>query len=416
MNFLSKYFRLIFILFLYKLKCQEEIELFKTLKFSYPNNNTEKILLSKMKFYKGKIFYNFPRIRNKTKMFDSTSDTFLSFQEGNSTPWPNKETNTINNSKIDCSKFISIIDFNFDDNDNIYLLDEGDGNNCLMALYQYNINDKKLIQKIEFSEKITLNFTINDFVIDTINNFTYIAYSNRSDKLYEIGIIAKNLNDNSNSTIKKVFNENKYKTDEKYQYSKHSKIPLDNKNKINIALSCDGKYLMFSPQGSRMIYSMLTDSIRENKDTYINEAYKNDSASAMILSSLGNLYFAGNEYKKIYIEGQIDNDLSIFDYKGFKTRENNTMNYVNSLSIDNGFLYINSIKNQTKKGVVFLDIFKTRINNEKSYFYGCSGLGYVWTLNTYIIWLLFLIILCVISVFVYYGNQQDKEVKYNKNQ
>ena len=62
-----------------------------------------------------------------------------------------------------------------------------------------------------------------------------------------------------------------------------------------------------------------------------------------------------------------------------------------------------------------MEIFKVPINGEQSYIVKCSGLDYIWSLNAYIIWTIFLIILGLILVFVFYGNQQDKESINKKN-
>ena len=168
--------------------------------------------------------------------------------------------------------------------------------------------------------------------------------------------------------------------------------------------------------GSRMVFGE-TYSKEQLEETF-NEAYKNESTSAMVVSSLGNLYFAGIENKKIYIQDQVYNDLSIFNFKGFDTRENDSMNWVTSLSIDDGFLYINSVKEVKEIKIdnnsninVTLEIYSTKFDNEKSYVYKCSGLGFKWTLNAIFIWIIFLIIVCIICTFVYYGNKQDEEIK-----
>jgi hypothetical protein len=329
------------------------------------------------------------------------------------------------------------VDFDFGDDNNIYILDEGDVSlKCPIKLYEYNMTNNEQLQSITILERNISNqkIILNDFVIDTINDYIYIAYSNNNSNKYELGFISKNLkNETSLANIIDLYylNDTKYLYDAKYQYTKNPPNMTFSVNKIktNIALSCDGKYLFFSPLASRMIFSILTEDIRKGSNinkNMINEAYKHDSASAIITGNLRSLYFAGVENKKLYIEGQVDSDLSIFDYKGFDVRENNTMNWVNALSIDNGYLYINSIKSVEKEIVkegkknitffrVFIDIFNTTIKNEKSYIYKCSGLEFVWSLNAYIIWLLFVIILFIISIFVHYGNQQDKEIKLIKN-
>jgi hypothetical protein len=432
---LNRFFHLLFILFIYELKCQnnEEIKLYKRFNFTYYVNTT-KILLGKMKVHNGIIFCNLPRVKNNKT--EEKEPTFLQLNEkGEKIQWPNEAMNNISG----CSHFLSVVDFDFGDENNIYILDEGDvGLKCPIKLYEYNITNNEQLQSITILERNSSNqnISLNNFVIDTINDYIYISYfnniSNNGSIKRELGFISKKLKDNDSlASIIDLYdlNDIKYLYDAKYSFRKSKNIVVEiNKLKANIALSCDGKYLFFSPLASRMIFSILTEDIRKGNITknMINEAYKHDLASAMITGNLRSLYFVGVENKKLYIEGQIDNDLSIFDYKGFDVRENKSMNWVTAMSIDNGYLYINSIKSvknkttgrgrsQTTSYIAYIDIFNTTIKNEKSYIYKCSGLEFVWSLNAYIIWLLFVIILFIISIFVHYGNQQDKEIKLIKN-
>lgn len=417
MNYLNCFFHLLFILFINELKCQNygTIELNETLVLTYPNTSSEKILFGKMKFYKEQIFYNFPRLKNKENRYDNNY-TFLSLERGNYNAWPNEEMNEIEE-PTNCSRFISIIDFEFDYEGNIYLLDEGERDNCSTKIYKYNIEDRKQLQLIKVF-LINNNYVLNGFVIDTINNYTYIAYYIKNESSNNVGIIAKSLENENSEYYKRELKDTKYKIDKRYNFEQNVSDIIE-VMKINIALSCDGEYLFFSPLASRMIYSIKTESfITKSENIYINEAYKNESTSAMVVSSLGNLYFAGIENKKIYIQDQVYNDLSIFNFKGFDTRENDSMNWVTSLSIDDGFLYINSVKEVKEIKIdnnsninVTLEIYRTKIDNEKSYVYKCSGLGFKWTLNAIFIWIIFLIIVCIICTFVYYGNKQDEEIK-----
>ena len=419
MNYLNCFFHLLFILFINELKCQNygTIELNETLVLTYPNTSSEKILFGKMKFYKGKIFYNFPRIKNNAEQYDNKS-TFLSLEGDNYKAWPNEEMNKKEES-TNCSRFISIIDFDFDYEGSIYLLDEGEPDTCSTKIYKYNIKEKKQLQSIKVLLIEQPNILVlNGFVIDTINNYTYIAYYIKNESSNNVGIIAKSLENENSEYYKRELKDTKYKIDKKYNFSQNVSVNIE-AMKINIALSCDGEYLFFSPLASRMIYSIKTESfITKSENIYINEAYKNESTSALVVSSLGNLYFAGIENKKIYIQYQVYNDLSIFNFKGFVSRENDSMNWVTSLSIDDGFLYINSVKEVKEIKIdnnsninVTLEIYSAKFDNEKSYVYKCSGLGFKWTLNAIFIWIIFLIVVCIICTFVYYGNKQDEEIK-----
>ena len=187
-----------------------------------------------------------------------------------------------------------------------------------------------------------------------------------------------------------------------------------------MSLSCDGKVLFFSPLSSRMIFSVLTETIRNNDNISlknVNEAYKNDASHTMIYGNLGNLYFNGIENNVTYIAGQIDNDLTIFDYKGIDTRENDKkMTFVTKMNIRDGFLYIicKDIEEDEEIYTVKTKIFRTEIDKEKSYVYKCAGLSHKWEWNSYVIWILFVLIVIFVLVFVFIENKEDKDINKNK--
>ena len=143
------------------------------------------------------------------------------------------------------------------------------------------------------------------------------------------------------------------------------------KNIISISLSCDGESLFISPLNSRKIYSISTQKIQENEQNiYINEAYKNDATSSLVISNLGNLYFPGIEEKVIYIAGQIDNDLARFDYRSMdkidlsSVIKNNT--FISKIFLNKGKLYLTT-KQYINKTSYESDFIIKNINDEKDY-------------------------------------------------
>lgn len=422
MNNYKKFLYFLFIFFLCELKgsCYDkyEVERFNIFNLTYnTTEDIEKALFGNMKVSNNYIYYNYPII-GKTKFENST------FQRGKITdeiefePWPK---NNINKLDSNCA---SIIDFDIDEEENVYLLDEGINSNCPIKFYQFNDNNNNTLLNLNISIKNANdeNITLSNFVIDKIKNYTYIAYYKQIENNgYEVGFFAINLKEKSVKNTK--LKEPKLIFDEKYSFSNEfieNNFPKLEKKIINIALSCDGKYLFFCPLLTRKIYSVSTQAIIDSEEIIkeiITEAYKNDLTSAIISSNMRNLFFAGIENKTIYVAGQIDNELSIFDYKGFVTLNINKTNWPTRLSINNGTLYITSCKNIYKgnKTIVEMEIFQVPINGEQSYIVKCSGLDYVWSFNAYIIWIIFLLVVGLIWVFVFYGNQQDKESINKKN-
>ena len=390
-------------------------------------NNPYKILFKNIKYLNNtEIYRNSPRNSSINSTFERFNSNFT-FEK-----WPiyNKKDYNDNKDLCDCNFFISIISFEFDEDNNIYLLDEGN-NNCPINIFIFNLSGY-LISTNKIYEKKNQNISLNNFVIDKINNYFYIPFtniSNDNENEDKVGIFIKEINKNENLMSQPlILNNKKFLFEEKYNYEdifekyNYSNIFLGHtKNIINIALSCDGEYLLLSPLSSRMIYSILTKELRQSKGEIsindVKEAYKNDVSSTLISSNLGNLYLTGLEQNLIYMAGQINYDLSIFDFKILDKIGNNNNNYFPShLSITNGELYISYISIITDNDTtVYTQIYTIPIDKEKSYIFKCGGLIYIWNWNAYIIWGLFCIIFGLILGFVYIGNKQDQDInKKNK--
>ena len=384
---------------------------------SYLNNTYEDIYLGNIKILEIKnekyIFRNFPRKNTKI------SATFTLYNENKTCfeSWPKKENNE---NTFYSDEFISVVDFEFDNEDNIYILDEG---NKSIIIYKYNVTGSQL-NKIIIDHQFNIsNLVLSDFVIDQINNYFYIAYSyDNVNNASKYGIIKNNMKNDSN-IIKIVLNFEMKKYDEEYKLKNkfiNNYFNNDIKKYINIALSCDGQVLFLSLLSSKKIFSIPTEYIiTQDKEKFtINEAYKNDLSFSIKSGNLGNLYLAGIEKHKIYIAGQIDNDLSIFDYRGLNSINTYDNCSYSKISINNGVLYFicKTLMNDNNENITLVTIITNRsIEKEKSYVYKCAGLNYKWDLKSYIIWGLFSLILCFVLVFVFIENKQDKDINKKNN-
>ena len=371
----------------------------------------KKILFESYKFYNNNILFNTPRNSENPNYslakYDKENNEFK--------PFPNDDINNYTNATSTCQNFISVVSFEADDVNNLYVLDEGNSN-CSAKLYLLKMKDNILQEKIIYDTNKIFNQTellLNDFVIDTTNNYAYITYTNiKSDdnKQQSINIIVIELES------KKVhLREAKIDFDENYSIPNYldNTIFSQNFNKkiISISLSCDGESLFISPFNNRKIYSIFTEELRENdKDLIINEAYKNDASLSLIASNMGNLFFTGIEQKVIYLASQIDNDLSEFNYRSLdKIDLAENFTFISKVSLSNGTLYITYQKfedNIYKNGYIEKN-FEEDNTYEKSYMHKCNGLIYKYDWTTNLVWIIFAVIVIFIIIFVIVENNQD---------
>ena len=392
------------------------------------NNETlfERLLYESYKYFNDNtILFNTPRKNNNTKY------TLAKYYNNTYQPFPNEKFNDYDSGNFTCENFISVISFEIDEDDNIYALDEGN-DRCTAKLYKLemkdnssffsNFNDTGIFVK---KEKIILN----DFVIDKINNYSYIIYTNISlekENNFSYGILVINLESNKTKTKTKQI---KIRFDEKYSIPEDLKNKLSNftknfeKKSISITLSCDAEVLFICPFESRKIYSISTKDIRGDADiSIINEAYKNDSTSSIIASNMGNLFFAGIEQNLIYNITQIDNDLSEVDYRSFdkvKIKEDiDNILFISKISLANGVLYLTYKKIDNNGNITsgFINItIEENKSYEKSYMHRCAGLIYKYDWHTYSVWIIFCLIVIFIAVFVIVENKQDLDNFINNN-
>ena len=381
----------------------------------------KKLFFESYKYYNNNILFNSPRNSNNNytlaKYYNNTEDY---------KPFPNDELNNYKNSNECGESFISVISFEVDDEDYLYVLDEGNSN-CSARLFKMKLNgnkieENKIYNLIKFVN--TQNILLNDFVIDKINNYAYIIYFNGTSKennQQSLELIVVDL-DTKNVQFKEIkidFDEN-YVISEELNQSFPKIFSSFSKKLVSISLSCDAEVLFISPFASRKIYSISTEALRESKSEFnIKEAYKNDATLSIMASDMGNLYFWGVEQKSIFIAAQLDNDLSGFDYRGFIKKEiPENISFISKISINDGALLLTYKKN-INTSYIKTGFFEKRIdednNYEKTYVYKCTGLIYKYDWKSLFVWIIFAIIVVFIIVFVLVENKQDLDNNKKSN-
>ena len=411
--------------------CEAKFKYFKSIsqiKFSNETKSEAKFNIGNIRFSKdNKFMYcNFPRESNIIKATLVRRNIEENENEEIYEPYPDL---AINDYKGGCGNLFSVISFEIDEEDNLYILDKGKKINnryeCLpKIIIKYKNENKTEIH--EFKDNNVNNKYLEDILVDRINKYIYITYHDKNAN----GIFLMKYNLNNTNVKILLYNNSKLENEIGYSLSikDYEELLKEKKNTKSIGLSCDGTAFFFSLISSKMIYSILTKDIYyqynndENKiidlqNIPINEAYKNDATSAIIYSNMGNLLFTSLEKRKIYSYDLIDNDLSRFDYKGLRELNSSEIDIMFPLkmTINEGRLYLltnQSKTNDTRNYSIYLD---DDIGQEKSYIYGCAGLKYQFNLSFYIMLSIFFIILLFVLTFVIVGNIQDKDINKKNN-
>ncbi len=381
----------------------------------------------------GTIFCSFPR------WFDDVIATIGKYNKENNyfEPWPSLEINQLHE-KSDPSGINSVLGFEIDDEDNIYILDQGKINNSAalegsIKLLKYSLNSSTLLKEYKFNAEIAdlKSSFLNDIVIDKNKNLAYISDSGISidDNIshYKPGIIVLNLNTSTSHRI--LTNHFSVWPDESFWLHIDNKPVKEEKQMLTgadgIALSCDGEALFYCPLTGRMIYSILTSDIenfiKEGKEIKVYNAFKKEASDGLLASSKGSLYMTGIETGSIYISYEVEQDLLRFDYKNFDGYIGNVSSmWPDTLAMHEGYLYFvtNQLNNfphnisykNPKNGKYNFAIMRFSVGNDDSYIKGCSGFGGNWGIGSIIIWICFAVIILIVLSFVLMGSNNQEEV------
>ena len=385
----------------------------------------------------GTIFCSFPR------WFDNVIATFAKYNKTDQLfePWPSLEENQKYLNNYDPSGINSVLGFEIDLDDNLYILDQGKINGTSakresIKLIHYSLKTGNKIKEYIFNESIAdlSNSFLNDVVIDTNKKRAYIADSgiSVSGQLsdYKPGIIIQEL-ENPNKVYRILDNDPSVRPDESFWlHVNGSKVNNDTPMMTGVdglALSCDGNVLFYCPLSGRMIYSILTSVIDKEieKGNYNNikiySGFKKEASDGLLASSQKNLYMTGIETGSIYVSKETPYDLLQFDYKDFDSFDGNeTTMWPDTLAMYDGYLYFvsNQLNNfpknidfdNPKTGKYNFAILKFSVGNDNSYIKGCSNFGNSWGIGTIIVFICFAIIILIVLSFVLMGTNNQEEV------
>ena len=418
----------------------EVVAQFNIIQFKDENNKTincSNCMLAGVKLSSnGTIFCSFPR------WFDNVYATFAKYNDIEKIfePWPSIEENQkyLDNSS---SGINSVLGFEIDTEDNLYILDQGKINNNpakegSTKVIKYSLTNGKKLQEYIFNTTIAdpENSFLNDIVIDTNKNRSYISDSGISldgnTSHYKPGIIVLDLNNSQN--VYRILTEDKsvFPDETFWLHVNNTKVNLDSPMMTGadgLALSCDGSAIFYCPLTSRILYSILTSDIDkaiENgnyNDIHVYSAFKKEASDGLLASSQNNLYISGIETGSIYSSSDIEKDLLQFDYKDFdKFEGNETTMWPDTLAIYDGYLYFvsNQLNNfphnidydHPKNKKYNFAILRFSVGNDKSYISGCSQFGNSWGTGTIVVFICFAIIILVVLSFVLMGSNNQEEV------
>jgi hypothetical protein len=424
---------------------------------------------------KGKLYLSIPRIYNKdiydidqynvtaTFIILMTDLPYMKYWQ----PWPSDQyaIPPSPKDKQEQLKFYSIMGFEIDNSQNIYLLDQGiilKENNTIM----YNTSKLMIFDKDGKEKKIyffdELDFTtafLTDIVVDQSKKYAYITDS---------GILLNNQSipriiviDLENEKIYKILNNNiNFKPDENISIAYSENEMYNYFTNItglnNIQITCDGEMIFFSSLKSKMLYTVSTKDISDAINNYIktkeenylnnikiNIVNKNLISQSFLLTSKNNIFMTNMDKGSIRISYSFDqNNLlkhNFNDFSEFKP-EKIMVNWPSSVDIYNGILYLldnnyhnrHNQKNETNKAyynnglndegdeeenetVILHAIYTANVtNDEYSYKKGCSI--YIFKLNIFTIFILswFGIILIIVIFLMIIVNMDTSNKKTKK--
>lgn len=337
----------------------------------------------------GTIFVSLPRWRENVPATFAILDRSNEEEGPILVPFPDWETNSLTTE----DGLRSVLGFEIDNDDNIWVLDMGRVMNSQAnnpKLVKYSRKGKKLdtIYLDGISDPNTLQ--LNDLVYDKKHNYIYISDSGApiDPDLYDYnpGLIAIDL---------------ETKTATGYLYKHESVMPDDsiwvtiNGEKVfkdqtamfgadGIALSCDSKILYYTPLTSRTLYSISTDILRSGNTQEATEnvkvlGYKISASDGLMMSAQNKLYITAIEQNAIYRVSDLGDGPEDFNYKKFEVvAQNDDLIWPDSLAIDKQgkYLYITTAQVQYFfDGTMDFNTINFRVwtlnINEDSYLEGC---------------------------------------------
>ena len=307
-------------------------------------------------------------------------------------PWPNQEENDFETGRIH-----SIVGFEIDLDGNLYLLNHKKNKDRELLVYYNNGTLKDTYNLNEATIHKNHESLLSNIVLDLTYDFAYISDTG---KIFEKDFTEEDLKNDTRSSL--IVLNLKNKAASRFLRKEISSAPDINhkkmNNKINIndiglyglALTCDKRFLYYSPIKSNKIYKINTYIIQDarlirNKDIY--EYNKKYASFEFMSSARGIFYYSSIEENTVLVDfahtfASFDNVRSVRSGDFFDDNIpvslafNSTSGYLFYL-VNKHHIFINDNFNKE------LDIEKYNFfiykaqTNDRSYLYPCNIFSYI---------------------------------------
>ena len=427
-------------------KTKDDIDLIYSAKYLEFNTTEEKnnLYLQHSKSYafpntirinnRGELFISVPRHLFGEKIDKYIPGTINCLKDGKLNPWPNQEEND-----FDTGRIRSIVGFEIDLDGNLYLLNHKENKERELLVYYKNGTIKDVYNLTQVTTHKEHESLLTNIVLDLTYDFAYITDTGKIfDKDYKN---SKNKNDTKSSLL--VLNLKNKVTIRFLRKEKssmpdlslpkiNSKIDIDDIGLYGIALSCDKRFLYYTPVKSDKLYKINTLYLQDertlrNKD--INILNKKYSSFEIMSSARGLFYYTSIEENSVLVNFyerilSFNNVRSVSHGKLFDDNVpvsltfNGTTGYLFYL-VNRHHIFIND--NIGKKLDINQDnffIYKVK-TNDRSYLYPCNIYSYIPNST----WIAIIIISLMLSygvfkliVFVTKLSPKKKEMEMNEEE
>ena len=427
-------------------KTKDDIDLIYSAKY-LEFNTTEEINNLYLQHSKSYAFPNTIRINNRGELFISVPrhlfgkeidkyipGTINCLKDGKLNPWPNQEEND-----FDTGRIRSIVGFEIDLDGNLYLLNHKENKERELLVYYKNGTIKDVYNLTQVTTHKEHESLLTNIILDLTYDFAYITDTGKIfDEDYKN---SKNKNDTKSSLL--VLNLKNKVTIRFLRKEKssmpdlslpkiNSKIDIDDIGLYGIALSCDKRFLYYTPVKSDKLYKINTLYLQDertlrNKD--INILNKKYSSFEIMSSARGLFYYTSIEENSVLVNFyerilSFNNVRSVSHGKLFDDNVpvsltfNGTTGYLFYL-VNRHHIFIND--NIGKKLDINQDnffIYKVK-TNDRSYLYPCNIYSYIPNST----WIAIIIISLMLSygvikliVFVTKLSPKKKEMEMNEEE
>lgn len=295
-------------------------------------------------------------------------------------PFPSWSGNQIGN----VNALQSVLGFEIDLDDNVWVLDQGRINNQpaaigSMKVVQYDPTGE-VLQTFDLSSVAYADTSfLNDLVLDLKGGFIYITDSGNpisSSMTPRPGLIVIDIN--SKNITRVLDNDPSTQSDPSLWLTINNQrvsatSPMET-GADGIALSCDKRTLYYTPLTSRDLYAISTDILKENPSDISSKVtklgYKYSASDGLMCSQNGHLYLTALELNSVLMQPDITPNVENFQFNVFTPvlKNDSYLIWPDTLAFDNAEKKIYAMANQLQNFVSFKINF-TEPNNKDANFY-----------------------------------------------